>query len=406
MKNIGRKIATVALVAIMTLGSVYGFSATEVQASPVIRVTVDGRQVHFPDQQPVNIDGRILVPVRGVFEEMGFEAMWNPERAMNNSTFVEFDGRNRDIAVLVRATTDRMTVPTINIIVPMGVSRIRRHAVLAGWGESNTTEYALDVPAQIINGRTMVPLRAVVEAIGEGYAVAWDGANNTVVATTPAWTGGAVTPPVVQPPVTPPVVQPPVNKQTPPVVQPPVNNTPAPPATDEGFVDINGFAPVVKTAAEWRAVGENTMVGSVLPNRRLTDAERQAWISSYDGLNAYEIEVIRLINEIRVEHGLNQLRFCHQRSLATRFHSQILRDTGFVVGQGSKHTHGPYGGSSSVFQAFGMARSGAIATHAFAPQASVDSWMASEGHRNIILCNNSSTIGAGVLSRSYVTIGN
>jgi hypothetical protein len=43
----------------------------------------------------------------------------------------------------------------------------------------NDTSYSLDVPAQIINGRTMLPIRALVESVG--YSVGWDAATSTVV---------------------------------------------------------------------------------------------------------------------------------------------------------------------------------------------------------------------------------
>ena len=44
-----------------------------------IRVTVDGTQVEFAAQQPVIVGGRTLVPVRGVFEQLGFEVDWCPD---------------------------------------------------------------------------------------------------------------------------------------------------------------------------------------------------------------------------------------------------------------------------------------------------------------------------------------
>src|SRR5438105_2188742 len=44
-----------------------------------IRVSVDGQYVNFEDQQPVQRAGRVLVPLRGVFEEMGATVTWNPE---------------------------------------------------------------------------------------------------------------------------------------------------------------------------------------------------------------------------------------------------------------------------------------------------------------------------------------
>ena len=40
--------------------------------SQVISVTIDGRPVDFDGQRPIVQDGRTLVPVRGVFEELGF----------------------------------------------------------------------------------------------------------------------------------------------------------------------------------------------------------------------------------------------------------------------------------------------------------------------------------------------
>lgn len=43
----------------------------------------------------------------------------------------------------------------------------------------NGTEVKSDVPPQVINGRTLVPARALAEALGA--SVSWDGANNAVV---------------------------------------------------------------------------------------------------------------------------------------------------------------------------------------------------------------------------------
>ena len=51
--------------------------ATEVFADDAINVTVNGQAVTFTDQAPVIVDGRTLVPVRGVFEALGFTAEWN-----------------------------------------------------------------------------------------------------------------------------------------------------------------------------------------------------------------------------------------------------------------------------------------------------------------------------------------
>ena len=48
-----------------------------VYANDYIRVTIDDKEVVFSDKRPVIIDGRTLVPVRGVFDGLGFEVEWD-----------------------------------------------------------------------------------------------------------------------------------------------------------------------------------------------------------------------------------------------------------------------------------------------------------------------------------------
>jgi uncharacterized pyridoxamine 5'-phosphate oxidase family protein len=106
------------------------------------------------------VDGRTLVPVRGVFEHLGFH--------------VEWDGEMR-AAILVRA--DFIVIIALDTDIFM----------------TNGVIYSLEVPAQSIGGRTMLPIRAVLESVG--YNVGWDGASRTVQITS-----GVTTPP---PPTTP-----------------------------------------------------------------------------------------------------------------------------------------------------------------------------------------------------------
>ena len=133
-----------------------------VVADRPITVTVNGQPVGFSDQLPVIIDGRVLVPARGVFEKLGFRASWN-EAAQR----VRLEGVHLDIEFRI-GSVEYMTFND------MGV-RIRR----------------LDIPAQIINGRAMVPLRAVAEAIG-GIAE-WDAENRIAsVIKLPVGVGGVL----------------------------------------------------------------------------------------------------------------------------------------------------------------------------------------------------------------------
>lgn len=100
------------------------------------------------DQPPLIVDGRTLVPLRAIFEGLGAAVDW--------------DGATRTVTSTLDGTTIVMTVDS---------------AVMYKNGEAVT----LDVPAKIVNGRTMVPVRAVGEAFGAD--VRWDDATRTVYVT-------------------------------------------------------------------------------------------------------------------------------------------------------------------------------------------------------------------------------
>ncbi|MCL1845184.1 MAG: stalk domain-containing protein [Defluviitaleaceae bacterium] len=124
-----------------------------------IRVIVNGQPVNFPDQQPVIIDGRVLVPLRGTFEALGFDVRWYDFGVLYPGE--EFDFPTR--AVLSRAPNTFVFIYPGNMVFST-----------AGGGS-----FALDVPAQIIGDRVMVPLRAPLEAVG--YNLTWDADTNTAI---------------------------------------------------------------------------------------------------------------------------------------------------------------------------------------------------------------------------------
>ncbi len=108
-------------------------------------VTVNGQPVHFPGQGPVESGGRVLVPLRGVLEQLG--------------AYVSYDSTRQE----VRAVRNEE-----QIVLPIGAdtARVDGRAV------------PLDAPARILNGSTLVPLRFVAEALGA--RVNYEPATSTV----------------------------------------------------------------------------------------------------------------------------------------------------------------------------------------------------------------------------------
>lgn len=113
----------------------------------------------------------------------------------------------------------------------------------------------------------------------------------------------------------------------------------------------------------------------------------------------YENEVIRLVNEIRVNNGLNKLKADWELSRVARFKSQDMKDNNYF-----SHTSPVYGSPFEMIKNFGISyRSAAenIAKGQRTPKAVVDAWMNSSGHRANILNSSYAKIGVG-----YVADGN
>ncbi len=118
-----------------------------------IRVFLDGKEILFPDVKPVVRNNRTLFPVRIVAESMGME--------------VEWDGEN---GVSVKKGPD-------SLLLTIGSDR------LTGTKDGAEAEARLDAPAEIIDDRTCIPIRAVMEFFGAD--VEWDGDTDTIYITSP-----------------------------------------------------------------------------------------------------------------------------------------------------------------------------------------------------------------------------
>ena len=115
---------------------------------PEIKVVIDGETLET-DQSPIIVNDRTLVPMRAIFEKLGASVDWNES---------------------AQAVTAVKGEREISIAIGGDVMRID--------GEAKT----LDVPAMLYNERTLVPVRAVSEALN--CNVNWIGEENTVVITT------------------------------------------------------------------------------------------------------------------------------------------------------------------------------------------------------------------------------
>ena len=109
-----------------------------------INVSLNGNIVSFPNQQPVVVEGRTLIPLRGVFDNMGYSIDW--------------DGETKTVTLKKNSDTLKIAIGQASIDV-------------------NGASTAIDVPAQIINGSTMLPLRAIATATGA--EVLWDADSKT-----------------------------------------------------------------------------------------------------------------------------------------------------------------------------------------------------------------------------------
>jgi hypothetical protein len=134
-----------------------------------IRVTVDGVPIAFPDQPPVVADGRVLVPVRGVFEHLGWEVVW-----------VDDDWHDPlDDSRILHGPYVMLLQDWTNITIIIGHENLIIRDIFYDTAELGVRYVPLDVPAQIIGGRTMLPLRQPLESVG--IAVDWNSETRTVL---------------------------------------------------------------------------------------------------------------------------------------------------------------------------------------------------------------------------------
>ena len=123
---------------------------TDSSVNSGIHVYYNGERISFHSygQNPELLEGRTLVPLRSIFEAMGANVDWD---GATSTAIAKRDG--------------------VTVTIQIGASEIYK----------NGKAISLDVSAQLINGRTMVPARAIVEAFGAD--VEWNGNGRIVFIT-------------------------------------------------------------------------------------------------------------------------------------------------------------------------------------------------------------------------------
>ena len=131
----------------------------------------------------------------------------------------------------------------------------------------------------------------------------------------------------------------------------------------------------------------------IYPGQILTIPEEDAAVTQY------EQEVIRLVNEIRVQNGLSALTYNWELSRVARYKSQDMVDNRYF-----SHTSPTYGPPFQMIRSFGLSYRSAgenIAYGQRTPQAVVNAWMNSSGHRANILSSSYTQIGVGYVANGH-----
>lgn len=113
----------------------------------------------------------------------------------------------------------------------------------------------------------------------------------------------------------------------------------------------------------------------------------------------YEKEVIRLINVIRSQNGLKTLKENWELSRVARYKSQDMHDKHYF-----DHNSPTYGSPFTMMKSFGISYRSAgenIAKGQRTPQAVVNAWMNSTGHRQNILNASFTQIGVGYVADGH-----
>ena len=145
MKNRSMRLHILSVWLILLLSFGMAWQGNIAFAETPITVTLDGEALSF-DQPPIITNDRTMVPLRGIFEALGYTLFWDQETATATA--------QNETAVLT---------------VEVGSKTLYK----------NGQGYSFDVPPINVSGRVLVPIRAVAEL--SGCSVSWLETSRTVM---------------------------------------------------------------------------------------------------------------------------------------------------------------------------------------------------------------------------------
>jgi hypothetical protein len=116
-------------------------------------IIYDGKAVEYSTQEPVIIDEHTYVPIRDVFESIGFNVNWDNENKIaeiDNDYYYTLVNTNNDVVFIMNKAMEMQA-------------------------------FKLNDEVKLINGRTMLPLREIVEAMD--YDIEWDAETKSSIIT-------------------------------------------------------------------------------------------------------------------------------------------------------------------------------------------------------------------------------
>lgn len=352
-------------------------AAPAVNAENDINVYLNGSQLSF-DQNPLIVNDRTYVPARSIFEAFGMNVEWDNEA---QSAYIY----NNDTEISLSVNSNEMYI--------------------------NGEAVALENTPFIENGRILVPLRAISEALD--CKVSWDAVSCSVVIIC----GGTVSPTYA------PTAAPTQNPDTLPTAQPteiPSPDTTPIPTSEPAPTDTPTAAPTLTptaaptltpTAAPTAAPTSTptaapttapTSTPTAAPTSTPTAVPTTAPTQAPSGLSAMEQEVLALVNSERAKNGLSALSWADDVATVARAHSSDMINRGFF-----SHTNPDGESPFDRLKNNGISYRTAAENIAYGQKTPADvmnAWMNSSGHRANILNKNVTELGVGAVKNNNGTI--